>query len=98
MEPAFKPSLIEVWRQALLDNAKFVRLGSEQYPVRRTAKSRLCQIDFQINGEDFRGLEQNPNTSSRWAHMARSGKKVMQFLQKGKYVANVADGKLTVYG
>ena len=98
MEPAIEQSLIDVWRQALVDNAKFVCLGSEQYPVRRTAKNRLCQIDFQINGEDFRALEQNPSTTSRWAQMARSGKKVMQFLQKGKYVANVADGKLTVYG
>jgi hypothetical protein len=30
--------------------------------------------------------------------MARSGKKVMQFLQNGRYVANVVDGKLTMYG
>jgi hypothetical protein len=30
--------------------------------------------------------------------MARSGKKVMQFLSKGRYVANVVDGKVTIYG
>jgi hypothetical protein len=29
--------------------------------------------------------------------MARSGKKVMQFLQDGRYVANVVDGKMTLY-
>lgn len=77
---------------------KFVQLGSKQYPVRRTAKNGFSQIDFQTDGEDIRGLEQNPNTNSRWAQMARSGKKVMQFLQHGKYIANVADGKLTLYG
>jgi hypothetical protein len=46
----------------------------------------------------MRGLEQNPDTKSRWAQMARSGKKVMQFLSEGRYVANVVHGKLTVYG
>jgi hypothetical protein len=30
--------------------------------------------------------------------MARSGKKVMQFLSEGRYVANVVDGKVTLYG
>jgi hypothetical protein len=30
--------------------------------------------------------------------MARVGKKVMQFLSAGRYVANVVDGKVTVYG
>jgi hypothetical protein len=30
--------------------------------------------------------------------MARAGKKVMQFLSEGRYVANVVDGKVTLYG
>jgi hypothetical protein len=30
--------------------------------------------------------------------MARSGKKGMQFLIEGRYVANVVDGKVTFYG
>jgi hypothetical protein len=30
--------------------------------------------------------------------MARSGKKVMQFLSEGRYVANVVDGKVALYG
>ena len=51
-----------------------------------------------FDGNEFRGLEQNPDTKSRWAQMARSGKKVMQFLSDGRYVANVVDGKMTVYG
>jgi len=98
MEHSLEQALVEVWRQALVENAKSIRLGSDTYPVRRTAKSGLCQIDFEINGEDIRGLEQNPNTKSRWAQLARSGKKVMQFLQHGRYVANIVDGQLTVYG
>ena len=46
----------------------------------------------------IRGLEQNPDAKSRWAQMARAGKKVMQFLSEGRYVANVVDGKVTRYG
>jgi hypothetical protein len=30
--------------------------------------------------------------------LARSGKKVMQFLREGRYVAVVVDGKVTFYG
>jgi hypothetical protein len=98
MPSSFEEALIEVWRQALVDSARSVQLGSEIYPIRRTAKTALRQVDFQVKGEDFRGLEQNPNTSSRWAQLARSGKKVMQFLQNGRYVAAVVDGKVTIYG
>jgi len=46
----------------------------------------------------IRGLEQNPDAKSRWAQMARAGKKVMQFLSEGRYVANGVDGKVTRYG
>jgi len=94
---SFEETLIEVWRQALVENAKTVELGSERYPVRRTAKRRLAQVDFVFDGKDIRGLEQNPDTKSRWAQLARSGKKVMQFLSEGRYVANVVDGKVTLY-
>ena len=55
-------------------------------------------MDFILDGNEIRGLEQNPDTKSRWAQLARSGKRVMQFLSDGRYVANVVDGKVTVYG
>jgi hypothetical protein len=61
-------------------------------------KGGLRQVDFVFDGSEIRGLEQNPDTKSRWAQMARSGKKVMQFLSEGRYVANVVDGKVTLYG
>lgn len=97
MRPSFEQAFIEVWRQALVENAKAVELGSERFPVHRTPKSRLRQVDFVFDGNEIRGLEQNPQTKSRWAQMARSGKKVMQFLSGGRYVANVVDGKVTFY-
>jgi hypothetical protein len=52
-----------------------VELGSERFPVRSTPKRRLRQVDFVFDGNEIRGLEQNPQTKSRWAQMARSGKK-----------------------
>ena len=95
---SIEETLIEVWRQALVENTKAVKLGAESYYVRRTAKRGLRQVDFVFDGYEIRGLEQNPETKSRWAQMARSGKKVMQFLSQGRYVANVVDGKVTRYG
>lgn len=95
---SFEETLIEVWRQALVENSKSVELGAQRYPVRRTPKRGLRQVDFVFDGNEIRGLEQNPETKSRWAQMARAGKKVMQFLSEGRYVANVVDGKVTPYG
>ena len=98
MNPSFEQTLIKVWRQALVENAKVVVLGTERYPVCRTPKRNLRQVDFEFNGNEIRGLEQNPDTKSKWAQMARSGKKVMQFLSGVRYLANVVDGKVTLYG
>ena len=98
MKLSFEQALIEIWRQTLVENAKTVELGTERYHVRSTPKRGLRQVDFVFDGNEIRGLEQNPQTKSRWAQMARSGKKVMQFLSDGRYVANVVDGKLTFYG
>jgi hypothetical protein len=95
---SFEETLINVWRQVLVENSRDVVLGNERYPVRQTSQRGLRQVDFIFEGNQIRGLEQNPKTQSRWAQMARSGQKVMQFLREGRYVANVADGKVTSYG
>ena|SRR5215471_7052638 len=96
--PQFEEVLISVWRQALVDGAKYVQINAERYRIRTTSKRRLKQVDFVFEGKEIRGLEQNPLTKSRWAGMARSGKKVMQFLNEGRYVASVVDGKANFYG
>jgi hypothetical protein len=95
---SFEQALIDVWRQVLIENTEMVELSKERYPVQRTSKRRLRQVDFIFEGNKVRGLEQNLETNSQWAKLARSGKKVMQFLSEGRYVANVVDGKVTVYG
>ena len=98
MKPSLEQILIDVWTQTLVNDAREVHLGDESFPVRRTAKQGLRRVDFHFDGEDLRGLEQNPATKSRWARMARSGQKVMQFLSAGRYIANVTEGKLHLYG
>ena len=88
----------EVWRQVLVENADVVKIGSESYPVTRSKANRLRQVAFVFDGNTIMGIEQNPKTKSRWAQMARAGKKVMQFIQGGRYVAVVADEKVILYG
>lgn len=98
MTASLDETLISLWRQALVEAARTVALESGSYPVRRTTRSKLREVDFEFEGQTLRGLEQNPNTNSRWAQLAREGKKVMQFLSDRRYIANVVDGKVQFYG
>lgn len=95
---SFEETLISVWRQALVDRVEQIRISGRVFPVRCAPKKRLLQVDFPLDGEPVRGLEQNPGTSSRWAQLARQGHRIMQFLSGGRYIANVVDGKVTFYG
>lgn len=90
-------ALVSVWRQTLVDSENCVEIDGEKYPVLATPKRGLKQVDFRFYGHELRGLEQNPDTKPRWAKMARDGKKVMQFLEAGRYVAVVVDGKMKTY-
>jgi hypothetical protein len=94
---AIDDAFLSVWRQALVEQKKIITVGNSTFSVRRTAKHRLARIDFEVDGVEFRGLEQNPQTKSRWAKMAREGAKVMQFLRAGRYVGVVVDGVLKHY-
>jgi hypothetical protein len=96
MAETLEKILISVWRQALVEGAKTVTVGDKSFPVRRTSRSRL--LDFQFEDHELRGLEQNPKTTSRWARLARGGKKVMQFLSAGRHIAVVVDGRVQFYG
>jgi hypothetical protein len=90
-------ALLSVWHQAIVEGAKTVTLEDVSYPIRRSSRSKLREVDFKFGEAQLRGVEQNPNTSSRWAKLAREGKRVMQFLSAGRYVANVVDGKVMLY-
>jgi hypothetical protein len=98
MAATLEETLISVWRQAMVEEAKTVTLEGENLPVRRTSRSKLREVDFRFDGLALRGLEQNPETGSRWARLAGEGKKVMQFLSARRYIAVVVDGKAQFYG
>ncbi len=51
LDMSLEETLIKVWRKAFVENAKVVELDGEQYPVRRTPKRCLRQVDFMINGK-----------------------------------------------
>jgi len=97
MPESLEQILISVWRQVLLEDSKTVKVDGRSFPVQRTRRSKLREVDFEFEGQRLRGLGQNPKTNSRWAQLAREGKKVMQFLSSGRYIASVADGQLLLY-
>jgi hypothetical protein len=45
-------------------------LDGSRYPVRRTPKRGLRQVDFVFDGNEIRGLEQN--LPSRWKRRTKS--------------------------
>ena len=98
MNSSFEQTLVDVWREVLVEDAKVVELGTDRYPVRLTPRRHLREVDFVFDGRTIRGLEQNPETKSLGAQMARSGLKVIQSLSAGRYLANVADGKVALCG
>lgn len=98
MTVSLEETLLSVWRQSLVEEVKRVKLDDHNFPVRKTSRSRLREVDFEFDGHELRGVEQNPETASRWAKLAREGKRVMQFLQHGRYIAVVVDGKAKFYG
>lgn len=86
MKSSFEQILIEVWRQALVENARVVELDGSRYPVRRTRKRGLRQVDFVFDGNEIRGLEQNPAAQNktvevycRLASKLRSGTRMKSF-------------------
>ena len=94
---SLEDAVLSVWQQVFAENAKTVTLDGGTYPIRRTSRSKLREVDFKFGDTAVRGVEQNATTNSRWAKLAREGKKVMQFLADGRYVAVVVDGKVTLY-
>jgi hypothetical protein len=90
--------LLSVWRQAMVENADAVKLGTESYPVTNSLAKRFRLVAFDFDGNTIMGIERSPKTKSRSAAMARAGKKVMQFIQDGRCIAVVADGKVIIYG
>lgn len=86
-----------VWQQALVDGSHEVELGGRHYPVTRSRAKGLRVVLFTSQGQRIEGIEQNPETRSRWAELARAGQRIMQFKVGPRYVGNVCEGKLMRY-
>lgn len=91
-------SLVEVWRQAMAEGRPDVEVGGERFPVGRTRHQGLRTVFFRYGDFRISGIEQNPETTSRWARLAREGQRIMQFSYRRRYVANVCEGRLMRYG
>jgi|SRR3974377_2204446 len=89
--------LISVWQQVLIEGKSTVDLEDKTYSVGSTRAKKLLTVRFDYDDCRLDGIEQNPETTSRWAALAREGKRVMQFSYQHRYVANVCEGKLTRY-
>lgn len=59
MKLSLEETFTEVWRQTLVEDAKVVELGTGRYPVRKTPRKGLRQVDFSLDGNEIRGLERN---------------------------------------
>ncbi len=90
-------TLISVWQQALAEGKRAVELEGKSYRVGATRAKKLRTVEFTFGSYHIDGIEQNPQTASRWAALAREGKRVMQFSLNRRYIANVCEGKLLRY-
>lgn len=77
-----------------------VEVGGRIWFVKRTSSQRLKTVRFEMAGQEYQAIEQNPEKPSRWGKLAREGHRVVQFrdLATGKYVAVAVDGKVKEYG
>jgi hypothetical protein len=90
-------ALISAWQQALREGRDSIELEGETYPVTVSRAKGLRMVEFDLGPHHMVGIQQNPKTESRWAELARQGNRIMQFRCKGRYVANVCEGKLLRY-
>ncbi len=90
-------SLIEAWRQSMVEQLPVIALGEQTVRVGQTGNLGLRTVALRVGSTVIEGIEQNPNTSSRWAKLAQQGQKIMQFRSQGRYIGNVCDGRLTRY-
>jgi len=90
-------ALISAWQQALGGGRDNIELEGETYPVTVSRAKGLRMVEFDLGPHHMVGIQQNPRTESRWAELARQGNRIMQFRCKGRYIANVCEGKLLRY-
>jgi len=94
---ALSDMLVSIWQQMLEQEAPRVEVAGQRLTVQRTRAQHLRFVEFLYDGRSIEGIEQNPNTASRWAKLAQEGHRIVQFRCGRQYIANVCDGTLLRY-
>ena len=89
--------LILVWQHTMVEDRPEVELRGAKHRVSRTRASGLRVVAFPRDDQLIEGIEQNPEKDSRWGKLAREGSRIMQFSCRGRYFANVCDGRVMHY-
>jgi hypothetical protein len=53
MNASFEQTLVDVWRQVLIEKASMAELGDRRYLVRITPRKDLRQVDFIFDGNEM---------------------------------------------
>jgi hypothetical protein len=89
--------LISVWQQVLVEGIPAATVEGQLVRVERTRSQGLRFLTFAYRDQAIEGIEQNPDKPSRWGQLARAGQRIMQFRCRGRYFANVCEGKVMRY-
>ncbi len=81
-----------------MESKREIEVDGQRYPARSARAHGLRMVEFSFGDARITAIEQNPRTTSRWAALAGSGQRILQFGCRGRYFANVAEGQLTRYG
>ena len=74
--------------EGIFNNMETIELWGYKYYLEYTPRKGLRL--YEIEGYSY--LEQNPDTGSNWAKMARGGHQIMWVLKGRRYLAQVRDG------
>ena len=66
-------ALISAWQQMLVEASSKVELEGKEYPVTMSRAKRVRMTEFGIGPFHVAAIEQNPQTGSHWAALAREG-------------------------
>lgn len=80
--------------EGIFSGKNSIEIDNKSYKVQVFAKSGLRYVDIGY----YRIVEQNPKKSSKWAKMAKAGKKIVWVFKGRKYYARVVDGHFTLLG
>jgi len=73
----------------IFKNQEAIDIDGYTYHLDYTSRKGLRL--YKIDGYSY--LEQNPDTGSNWAKLAREGHQIMWVMQGRRYLAQVKDGK-----